>query len=319
VSLGASGLGAALGLGALWLAVRGGISPRLRHSWDGYYLVLTSPHGFAHSVRDIVDGFVRGIGVTTPALGISGLGSLDRAAILVLFVLGLARWHRQLLSLSAIAAALVLSIPTLVPLGTGRTDAYLYPAAAMVLAEGAAVAWHAVRRFAPTLAVVVLAGSVALAGVLVADRVIHRPGYPGGNLRAVGLPAAGRPLVIVGGTARWPWAYYDDAGPVAIRFSTLYNNGYTVVSKDRNVLVIRGTPIEGGYRGQVAAAVARARGWCPGIVYVESNDWPSMPMTLLHALTTTAGLVVASGPLDAHGYRVWHLVPKLPCPMQPSG
>jgi hypothetical protein len=106
---------------------------------------------------------------------------------------------------------------------------------------------------------------------------------------------------------------------VLIKYSTLYNNGYTVVSKDPAVIVIPGTPIEGGYRAAAKLAAARARGWCPGVVYIESDDWASMPMTLLHDLTTSGGLVVASGPVDAHGYRVWHLVPRLPCPLQPPG
>ena len=43
------------------------------------------------------------IGVTTPTLGLHGLGTLDRVALLVLFVVGLAAWRRQLLPLAAVA------------------------------------------------------------------------------------------------------------------------------------------------------------------------------------------------------------------------
>ena len=41
VRLVASGVVTAVGLGGLWLAVRGGVSPRLRTSWNGYYLDLS--------------------------------------------------------------------------------------------------------------------------------------------------------------------------------------------------------------------------------------------------------------------------------------
>lgn len=321
VRLVVSGAATAIGLGALWLAVRGDVSPRLRHSWDGYYLVVTSAHGLARSARTIVDGFVRGLGVTTPQLGLPGLGTLDRVAIIALFVVGIAAWRRQLLCLAAVGAALVLSIPSLVPLGTGRTDAYLYPAVAMVVAEGATRAWHLARRLDPSVAVVVLAGSVAVAGLLAGDRVAYRPTYPGGNFAvvtgSVKQALKYNELVIIGGTARWPWAYYD-VTHVHIAFSHLYNNGYTTLSDNPHVIVIPGTPIEGGYVASASSAARRAKEYCGGVLYIETDDWPTMPMTLLRALQTTGGLSVTSGPSDIHGYRVWTLASSAPCPPAPS-
>lgn len=301
----------ALGLLVLWLAVRGGISPRLRTSWDGYYLVTSSAHGLAHSARTIVSGLLAGFGVTTPQLGIRGLGTIDRVAILALFVVGLVRCRRQLLPLAAIASAVICSIPSLEPLGTGRTDAYLYPAIAMVVAEGATVAWRGVRKLGQPVAVGVLVASLVFGGLLAADRVLHRPTYPGGDFRPVSalitMTQQGGGLVVVGGTARWPWAYYD-AHRVVIRHSSLFNNGYTPLSDSPNVIVIPGSAIEGGYRAASLAAalrVARARP-CSAILYVEAGDWPSMPMTLLRLLTTV-GRHKASPPVRVGGYRVWTL------------
>ena len=307
--LAASGAATVVGLGALWLAVRAGISPRLRTSWDGHYLVVSSPHGLVHSARTILDGLLAGIGDTTPALGLRGLGQLDRAAIVVLFVLGLVAWRRQLLCLATLATALLMSIPSLVPLGTGRTDAYLYPALALVMAEGAAVAWRLVRAGPRALAVVVLSLSLVVGGLLAADRLVHRPGYPGGTFTAVsalvkaGLAQGDR--VVIGGTARWPWAYYD-IRHVRIVHSDLYNNGYTPLSDSTRVLVIPGSAIEGGYLASSTRAALALRGVCTPILYVESDDWPSMPMTLLHQLTTTGGLQVL-GLSIVGGYRVWTL------------
>jgi hypothetical protein len=305
VRLAASGVVTAVGLGLLWLAVRGDISPRLRHSWVGNYLIVTSPGGFVRSVRSITDGFVHGIGVTTPSLGVPGLGSLDRVLLVVLALVGLAAWRRQLLGICALASAILFSIPSLVPLGTGRTDAYLYPAFAMLVAEGATIAWHLLRRTGRILPTAALAAALLFAGLLAADRVVHRTAYPGGNLRAV-ASLVDRNLrsgatVIIGGTARWPWGYYE-LRHVAIRFSDLYNNGYTVRSDRPLVLIVPGTPIEGGYARSVAIAAVFARRRCGKVVYVEAGDWPTMPMSLLRALVA-GGRTVARGPVSVAGYR----------------
>ena len=317
----ASAVAAAIGLAALYVAVRGGISPRLRHSWIGNYLVLSSPHGLVRSVRTITSGLVGGLGDTTPGLALHGLGSIDRVALIMLVLAGLVAWRRQLLGIGAIVAALAMSVPSLVPIGTGRTDAYLYPALAMLVAEGATVAWHLARRAGTAVAVGTLVAALCVSGLVAVDRVTHRPTYPGGNFAAVAkvvdatLAEHGR--VVIGGTARWPWAYYV-AHRVDIGYSDLYNNGYFPRSDDPRVVVIPGSPIEGGYAASAAAAVARVRGHCGNVVYVESSDWPSMPMSLLRALTTAGGLVVLRGPVSVPGYRYWILTSTLPCPSAAS-
>jgi hypothetical protein len=308
VRLVASGAATAVALGALWLAVRGDISPQLRSSWDGYYLQLSSLHGLAHSVRTITDGLVAGVGVTTPALGPHGLGTIDRIAIIVLLLAGLVAWRRQLLCIAALGAAAILSIPSLVPLGTGRTDAYLYPALALLMAEGATLLWRLVRRAPDTAAVAVLVAAVAFAGFLGADRVLHRPSYPGGNFAAVTAridrdQTQGEPTII-GGTARWPWSYYD-ARHVQIEFSSLYNNGYTTLSDDRSVIVVPGTPIEGGYPVAVRKVTAEVAPSC-NVLYVESDDWPTMPMSLLRSLQAHDHFRVVSASV-VDGYRLWQL------------
>ena len=257
-----------------------------------------------------------GVGTTTPDLGLRGLGTLDRVGIIALFVLGLVRWRRQLLPLAGLAAAVVLSVPKLVPLGTGRTDAYLYPAIAMVVAEGATVAWRWVRRRRAELAVGVLALAVAFGGLLAADRVLHRPGYPGGDFRqvtaAIDQQLAHGGLVVVGGTARWPWAYYD-AHRVRIVHSDLYNNGYFPRSDDARVLVIPGSAIEGGYQANADRAALVVAKKCRPVLYVEAGDWTSMPMGLLRTLTTSGGLEVTRGPNQLGSYRAWWLRPVHGC------
>ena len=166
VRLAASGAGTALGLGALWLAVRGGVSPRLRTSWDGYYLVVTSAHGFAHSARTIVDGLVAGIGVDDagPRAARAGHARPRRAPR------ALRRRAREVAApaalLAAIATALVLSIPCSCRSAPGAPTRTSTRRSRMVVAEGATVAWHAVRRAGRPLAVAALAGSLVVAGLL---------------------------------------------------------------------------------------------------------------------------------------------------------
>lgn len=307
-----SGAAAAACLVGLWLAVRGGISPRLQSSWDGYYLVVSSAHGFAHSARTILDGLLRGVGDTTPQLGIRGLGELDRVALAALAVVGLWSWRRQLLPICALLAAAALSIPRLVPLGTGRTDAYLYPAIALLVAEGAARCWRGARRLGRRATAVAAVAAVLFAGLVAVDRLVHQPAYPGGNLRVVAArllhDRARGADVVLGGTVRWPWAYYE-APRVQIHFSDLYNNGYAPVfpgSPGNRLVALPGSAIEGGYASASMLAAEHVRGHCAGVDYVETDDWPTMPMTLLDDLEQV-GLRVASGPVDLDGYRIWTL------------
>ena len=171
------------------------------------------------------------------------------------------------------------------------------------------------RRLTPRL---LGSAGVTAAGLLAADRVLHRPSYPGGDFRPVSRLVArhlaGGGLVVIGGTARWPWAYYD-AHPVVILHSDLYNNGYYPVSESPRVIVIPGSAIEGGYLAAAAAAARSVRGTCRPVLYVEAGDWRSMPTTLLRTLTATGGLA-PSAPRTLGGYRVWTLSPAHRCDLR---
>jgi hypothetical protein len=186
----------------------------------------------------------------------------------------------------------------------------------MLVAEGATFAWHGIARWARPLLVVALAGSLVVAGLLAVDRVAHRPTYPGGNFHVVAArlhkDLVNDELVVIGGTARWPWAYYEEHA-VDIAYSDLYNNGYTVRSDQSHVLVVPGTAIEGDYQSSVNRVVDRVHDYCGGVAYVESDDWPSMPMALLDDMVKYGNLkVLTATVLD--GYRYWTLATTAPCP-----
>ena len=102
--------------------------------------------------------------------------------------------------------------------------------------------------------------------------------------------------VVIGGTARWPWTYYD-VRHVRIVHSDLYNNGYTTLSDDPRVDRHPGLGDRGRLPGDASQRARTAlRGTCRAVLYVESDDWPSMPMTLLHQLEATGAAAVRPGP-----------------------
>jgi hypothetical protein len=84
----------------------------------------------------------------------------------------------------AAVVALGLSAAKKVPLGTGRTDEYLYPVLLLLLASGVVRLWAVARdRLDPVRLRAVGAAiafvSVALAGALIADSITTATPYPG--------------------------------------------------------------------------------------------------------------------------------------------
>ena len=142
-------------LWGVWM-VGARLSDRLNEYWSGYYI-----EGWADLPR-VARALVEGL-----------TGSTHGGIILLLFVLWLAggvlavrhRLRDAALLWGAPAAALVLALPGTVPLGTGRTELYLYPLLALALA------WTV-------------------------DRLLHRLGRPAYR-DAVGLVVLGALLVLL--------------------------------------------------------------------------------------------------------------------------
>jgi hypothetical protein len=130
-----------------WLALRPHVDEQLKKYWEGYFI----PHdrGLAHAVfiaaRGVKDLFVGAVPLPTSALAALAVP----AAVVVLFV-----FRRflpvLLLVVGPVALALVLAALRAAPLGTGRTDVYLYPGLAM--AVGLAVDELGKRSFRTTAA-----------------------------------------------------------------------------------------------------------------------------------------------------------------------
>lgn len=284
-SLWGPGLLVAVPIGLLYWRVRGGISPQLKKSWAANFFDLHSLHAFAHSVQSIFSGLVWGFTDTTPHFHVPGLSKAIIAGVLVACAIGALTLRRSAVPLAGVVAAVVASAAQLEPLGTGRTDAYLYPAIALLFALGIEVvgdlAGNVVQVGRPVVTVLVLAAVLFLA-VDVAD---HRPTYPGGSITPVAQLARtelhSHGGVIIEGTARWPWTLYEEH-PVHLVFSPLYNTGFAPVSTTPGVYIMPGSEIEGGYDPVTAVdAVSRYH----QVLYVRTDDWPTLGDPLRAALT----------------------------------
>ncbi len=281
----APGLGLVLPFGALYLAVRRGISPRLRESWAPNFIHWSSLHALAHSVWTVTSGLVSGFVDTTPHAHLPVYAKGLVVVVVILAVVGAVDYHRNLFALAGVAGAVLGAAIHLVPLGTGRTDAYLYPALAILVVGGISTTTAALRQHSVTLSRVAIAAVLAVVTVGALDLGAHRPTYPGGSIDSVAR-AATRELragggVLVEGTARWPWTYYE-VRDVRLVFSNQYNTGFAPLSDNPNVEIMPGTTIEGGYNPVRAVAAMRSH---DRVLYVRTDDWPALGDPLQRAFS----------------------------------
>jgi hypothetical protein len=226
---------------------------------------------FVSSSAQIGRSVLWGLVDSTPRLGIPHLGGFIVLVFALGVVLGVAQRGRSTLLVAGILTAYIAAVVGVVPLGTGRTDTYLYVPLLLLFGLGLDFAVTRLRR--DVLRNVVLGVVAVLPIVGVYDRVVYRQAYPGGDFRTVAsiirttVDNGGN--VIVEGTARWPYTYYS-GDSFALTFSPRYNTGFAPVITSPHIVVMRGSEIEGGY--DPAAAVNQAYG-SPVILTVRADDW----------------------------------------------
>ncbi len=286
--------------------VRNGISPRLDTSWQASYLDTHSLGAFLSSFWSITTSLLWGLGDTAPGLHIPYLGRLIQFAMLFLIVLSLRRWRQSSIAWAGIFGAYAAALVHLAPLGTGRTDAYLHPALAIVLVIGGLELCAIARSYDPQRAIFTVACFALVVSLTGVDRLLHREPYAGGNFQAV-LQEATDTLqhggtVLVEGSARWPWAFYG-AHQLSLKFSDQYNTGFAPVSKDSHVVLMPGSIIEGGYN---ANATIQRLNEAPYVLYIQSDDWPSMGYPLHAAALGSCYKPAAKGFIHIPGYYIQH-------------
>ena len=248
-----------------------------------------------------------------------GLGSLTEPARVVLVTLwvvlvaiGLSKNRSMLAPALAVVVAVLASAAHMEPLGTGRSDQYLYPALLLLTVAGvsrvyAAVARDVTRRprreVVAVSAVTLLLGGLAL-GLWAAHAWSDRPVYPGVDVRALAAQIDRHEQpgdhVFVSELMRFPWALVEETRP-ELRFGRAWTNGFTVVSTDPRVFIVPSEYFEGGSDPKAwAAATSRYHRlwyvWSPPLAVDPSygallaDGWH--PRTVLRAPGGSATLLV---------------------------
>ena len=272
-----SGVIAGSGVTLTFIVIDSEVTTALRSFWKTNYLETGSFHAL------LASGEVAARGLLTQELGyhpifghVTIVGTIDATILAGLIATGLFfSWRRQALATSVLGVAIVLALFHRVPIGTNRTDAYLFPALLLLVASGLAKVGSVLSRRAPRHAITTLiAVSAALCLVLGGARLADVPTYPGGNIKSA-LPDIEPTLrkpggtLLVQGAARWVWAYYEDPGAHLI-FGQNFNTGFTVVSNRQKIIIAPHTQHEPGFNAEaIARTVSRSR----HLVTLNFYDW----------------------------------------------
>ncbi|HEY1652448.1 MAG TPA: glycosyltransferase family 39 protein [Acidimicrobiales bacterium] len=252
------------------------LSPYIGKPWIGWYVVHTSPTAFIGSVvvtlwrlfGDLFD-----VPRWSPTLDL-----LVFIGFCGLLVAGLSRGRAMLAPACLVVAALGSSAMGVTPLGTGRTDEYLYPALLVLVGSGIArVASPVLSSMSRATRYATFAVAVLVGAVMVAHALVSAPPYPGVNVGqlAAEVQHAEQPgdHVVVGELMRYPWALYEDRTP-HIEFGPDWSTGFTVVSTDPSTFIVPSEPYEGGSRPtQWAAQLSTNR----RLWFVGTSPHPSSP------------------------------------------
>jgi hypothetical protein len=262
-----AGVAAVCGCGAVALVFYDRISPSLHRFWATGFVSHQSFGSFVsslgwvawHLLADVV-----GLGPLSVPLRVALLGLW-----VVVAVVGL-RGNRSMLAPALVLVVAVLgSVAGIQPLGTGRTDQYLYPALLLLTAAGltpiaAVIARDVGRRPRGEVRAIALAtgavGVLAL-GLLAAFAWSVRPNYPAVDVTALAAQIDRHEQpgdhIFVSELARYPWALAEDPHP-DVRLGTAWAAGFTVVSTQPGVFIVPSEYYEGGSHPEAwAAAVHR--------------------------------------------------------------
>jgi hypothetical protein len=237
-----------------WYLVVRPLPPKLSGYWSGLYITSRSLSRFALQFGTDIRGLMAGIAPLPP------LATLAILAAIVAFMLWRRQWTVVAITIGPVAIAAGLSALSIAPLGTGRTDAYLYPGLALIAALAIG------RMPAPVLI------STALCLTLAAGLAVDPPvGYPVAHVRQAQslISAHIRPgdQVIVSSFSLFGWALLSPVPPEFTVTRTAIN-AYSLTSRVRHVtLLAPGSAVNG--------VPTSARPTCPNasrVWWVGPND-----------------------------------------------
>ena len=240
------------GCGIVAAIFYGRISPSLSKFWANDYIVHGSVAAFLRSLNSGLWGLYLNL-LHLPAL--TAGGQLLLLLVLVgLSVFGAARNAAMLGPACIAVVAVYASVAHVAPLGTGRTDEYLYPALLLLLASGVVRLWAGLRdrvraEGRDVAGPVAAAVGVVVGAVLIVVAIATTAPYPGFAVQtlAAEISSTAQPTdhIVVGELARYPWAY-DEDHPLRVRFGPDWSTYFTVVSTDPRVFIVPSEGYEGG-------------------------------------------------------------------------
>jgi hypothetical protein len=304
----AAGAAAAAGCGVIALLFYTHISPTTRLLWPGAFIRHGSPAAFFSSLESTSWNLLQfpfGFGQFSLPVRVVLV-----MAWLAVMAAGLYRNRAMVAPALVLAAAYLASAATLDPLGTGRTDEYLYPALLLLTVSGATrlarTAAPTVRRLTP-LELLTLEGIGVIVLVLVtllrvgeADAI--RPTYPGvdvtGLIAQIHAHEEPGDHIFVSELMRFPWALAEEPAP-DLRFGSGWATGFTVVSTQPDVFLVPSEHYEEDSHPKAwAAEMAGDRLWYvwspplsvdPSYRALRQDGW--RPVTTLHAPGSVATLL----------------------------
>jgi hypothetical protein len=231
-ALGSTGVIVLFAAGWWWFLLRPRVTSNLREHFQARFFGVDG--GVGEAIADLAEAAVVVVRATVALPGPAEGFVVFAAAAVVL-------WRRPALGfllLAPLGVATALAALELAPLGSGRTDIYLFPLLAALVALAVNEAFAFSRR--ATIVVVVLLGAVGLATYRPAD-------YPEEAVRPLVEEleerAAESDAVLVYRTAWWQFALYTDA-PVDLVEDSRSQTGFNVRIGDPDVFVLEGRGVD---------------------------------------------------------------------------
>ena len=280
--------------------IRPQVTPALSGYWKMSYVETGSLHEWLHSTKASLSSlFTVELGRPSNHHLLHAAGALYGDVLLALALLGaIVAWRKNAMPIVALGLAYVLAAAHKIPLGSNRTDAYLFPALLLLIASSlqwlSGVLHRSAPRWCTTFASIVVGLVIVLGGI---GGLINPPTYIGGNLSAAmpevrhALAQPGTMVLIEPGT-RFVWAYEQDPAAKII-FGPTFNTGYSFASSNPRIVIVPNTPEEPHF--SLAPSIAKLA--TADHLITVGYQIPSFPLDQVitkHALTAACWVQTSS-------------------------
>lgn len=241
----------------------------IREVWTRQYIDRSSPVAVVTSTYERAEAVI------------AGLAGPSRLVVVLVPLVLVAIWRRgpiAWVAIAPLAGAWLAAAAERVPLGAGRTDSYLLPLLAVLVALGVDELWRMADGRAPAWRWVI---ALAAVGILLALRVPDPAPYPDQDAAPLVDLLERRQrtgdVVVLYPMANFAYGLYAD-GEIGVEYDPEWPNGWTIRTADRPVVVLprwaRDRPEE--YPALVSDSLTGARRvWLLG-AHLWRGDFPAL-------------------------------------------